>query len=495
MTTDVQPRATASGTGEAAIIAAIVTGGDDRIRPGANGRNKYFATVEPFTGLAYGSSTISSITSDALAHLASAWADRLDTIATPSGYAAALDEMRARIDALYGQGRAAIVIAASGTDLEYVGLAAAPTGAGPLCGILLGRDEVGSGCIHSAAGRFFADRTATGAAATTAEPIDIRHADNRLVDVPIRDSDGTPRASAAIASDLAVRADEAIAAGEHPVIHVVHGSKTGLTLPELADCAALAKRFGVRATIVVDACQLRISPAAVAAYLDHGCIVLATGSKSANGAPFSGFALVPYALMAVAAPLTDGFTLLARRAEWPEGWPGRAQLADEANPGLVLRLAGALFEIERFTAIAEDRVLAMVDDFCMALADAVAAHRLGLLPTDGPEGAMPACLAATLATLDLSGRWPTLDFDAAGRIHHALSHAEPPAGKPPFRVGQPVRARHLADGRFAATLRLSLSMPMMVEHAALDRAASRARMAGDLDYILGEIAAQAAAMA
>ncbi|MBA4747967.1 MAG: hypothetical protein H2056_04570, partial [Sphingopyxis sp.] len=280
-----------------------------------------------------------------------------------------------------------------------------------------------------------------------------------------------------------------------PVIHVVHGSKTGLTLPSLDDCAALAARFGKAATIVVDACQLRISPAAVRAYLDLGCIVLATGSKSANGAPFSGFAMVPPDLMGAAAPLTKGFQLLSRRAEWPGGWPGRAALADEANPGLALRLAGALFEIERFAAITEDRVFEMVDDFRAALADAVAAHGLALLPTDGPEGATPACLAATLATLDMSVRWPALDFDAAARIHHALSHAQPPAGQPPFRVGQPVRARRLADGRFAATLRLSLSMPMMVEHAALDRSASRARLGRELDYVISEIAARAAAMA
>ena len=493
MATQFQP--VAPSTGAAAILEAIVTGGDDRIRPGPDGRNKYFATVTPFTGLAYGSSTISSITADALAYLADRWAGRLDALATPQGYAAALDELRARIDALFGQGRAAIVIAASGTDLEYVGLAAAPAGSGAICGILLGRDEVGSGCIHSAAGRFFADRTAIGAEVTIAQPIDPHHVANRLVDVPIRNGDGTPRSSAVIADEIAERADEAIAAGEHPVIHVVHGSKTGLTLPDLGDCARLADRFGRWATIVVDACQLRISPADVQSYLDLGCVVLATGSKSANGAPFSGFALVPHGLMAAAAPLTEGFRLLARRAEWPAGWPGRDELPDDANPGLALRLAGALFEIERFSAIAGNRVFEIVDDFREALRQAASAHQLALLPNNGPDGGAPACLAATLATLDMSHCWPSLDFDAAGRIHHALTHAAPPAGKPPFRVGQPVRARRLPDGRFAATLRLSLSMPMMVEHAALDRAASRALLADELDYILGEIAARCAVMA
>ena len=53
----------------------------------------------------------------------------------------------------------AIVFAPSGTDLEYVALACvagrAPAGTNA---VLLGADEVGSGCIHSAHGLYFAER-------------------------------------------------------------------------------------------------------------------------------------------------------------------------------------------------------------------------------------------------------------------------------------------------------------------------------------------------
>lgn len=467
-----------------ALVRWLTSGGDDRILPDAAGRNRYFATAAPFAGLAYGSSTINSISVDALAHLAATWQPLLTDTLTPTAYAAALAGLRQRLDAHYGDGSAAIIFAASGTDLEYVGLAAVPAGAGPVCAILLGRDEVGSGCIHSAAGRYFADRTATGAAVTKGAPIDARHAATRLVDLPIRNADGTPRSSAAVRAAIDTLADAAIANGEHPVVHIVHGSKTGLTLPALADCAALADRYGPRATLVVDACQLRISPAMVRAYLALGAVVLATGSKFAGGAPFSGFAFVPARIMRRAAPLSPGFAHLARRAEWPAPWPGRTILPHSANPGLLLRLVGALFEIDRFLGLPHLRVAEILDDFQAAIHHHAAASGLALLPTL-PRPA--ACMASSLATLDLSALHPHLDFDAAAAIHRDLCSD----AAAPLRIGQPVRTRRLRDGRFAATLRLALSMPMMVDHAALPRAASRARFAAELGSICGTIAGHA----
>ncbi|NJS13820.1 MAG: hypothetical protein HC788_03335 [Sphingopyxis sp.] len=215
----------------AAVLDLIIAGGDDRIRLGSDGRNRYFATAEPFGGLAYGSSTISSISADALAHLAAEWHPLVTAGLGADRYAALLETLRDRLRAHYAMPSTAIVIAASGTDLEYVGLAVAPPDAGPHCAILLGRDEVGSGCVHSAAGRFFADRTATGAVVTSGMPIDTQHAAARLTDVAIRDDQGHPRNSADVRLDIEAIADAAIAAGEHPVIHIVHGSKTGLTLP------------------------------------------------------------------------------------------------------------------------------------------------------------------------------------------------------------------------------------------------------------------------
>ena len=458
----------------------LTSGGDDRIRIGADGRNRYFATASPFAGLTYGSSTISSISADALAHLAADWYPLVAGSMTSAAYAAQLAALRTRLVDHYGNEDTEIIFAASGTDLEYVGLAAAPAVAGPLCAILLGRDEVGSGCVHSAAGRYFADVTATGAKVATGTPIDARHAANRLADLPIRHADGRPRASAEIRAEIEELADAALASGEHPVIHIVHGSKTGLTLPGWKDCQALSDRYGPRATIVVDACQLRISPAAVRAYLAMGAIVLGTGSKFANGAPFSGFAFVPGEIMRRAAPLSPGFASLSRRAEWPAEWPGRDILPDTANPGLILRLAGALFEIDRFHALSTARVAEIVADFQIEVTAAASGCEMALLPAVVRES----CLAASLVTLDLSQHRPALDFDAAAAIHRHLCLDD----SAPMRIGQPVRARRSGNSNFAATLRLSLSMPMMAEHAALSRQGSQARFAAELGQICAAIA-------
>ena len=117
-----------------------------------------------------------------------------------------------------------MVLSASGTDLEYVALAAAagqaPSGTH---NILLGADEVGSGCIHSAHGRYFAERTALGVPAAAGEPVP--GLDGVLVD-PSR-SRGR---STALGRDRGAdgRGDRGRQGGGRHLVHAVHGSKTGL---------------------------------------------------------------------------------------------------------------------------------------------------------------------------------------------------------------------------------------------------------------------------
>src|SRR3546814_3513583 len=87
------------------LAAALASGGDRRIRPGADGRNPYFASVLPSDALAYGSSTISSISAHAFAALAARWRHRLDRPLTGSDYAAGLDGLRERIARWAGASR------------------------------------------------------------------------------------------------------------------------------------------------------------------------------------------------------------------------------------------------------------------------------------------------------------------------------------------------------------------------------------------------------
>ena len=474
---------------DAARLAAILaSGGDGRIRPDAGGRNQYHATVTPSSALAYGSSTISSISAHAFATLAARWRPALDRPLAADAYARELDMIRRRLRVQFGRPETAIVFAASGTDLEYAGLAAAWDGR-PITAVLLGRDEVGSGCIHSAAGRFFAGETAIGARVVAQASVDPAFVGTELVDIPVRDAGGQPRASSVVAAELAEQIDRARGLGRKAVVHVVHGSKTGLTLPALPDVEALVAAYGDAMTVVVDACQLRIRPATVRHYLDLGCVVLMTGSKFAGGPPFSGFAFVPPALLARARPLPEGYRRLAIRAEWPSEWPGADTLPVSGNFGLLLRLQAALIEIERFAALSEARTTHIIARFSHQVSRLTKRLELGEVPGTGAS-----CLATeTLRTIDLSARWPACDFDMAKAMHGQIARRSLQWLGHEIRLGQPVRTHRLEDGRAAGTLRLSLSMPMMTELAALSDAALDERLHRELSLVGAAISASASA--
>lgn len=458
------------------IAELLSTGGDARILlDPVRHTNRYYAAPYPQDALAYASSTANDISADAFAHLGTL-ADR--------DYASALEALRARIRAAYALGDdVEIVFAPSGTDLEYVALACVADRARTIHNVLLGADEVGSGCVHSAHGRYFAGETALGLAVAAGAPVGGLADRVGLVDIPVRDTLGHAFTSAAIRDqiDAAIEAEP----DAHALVHVVHGSKTGLILPLLDDLDHLVARHGARMTLVVDACQARITASAIADYLVRDAIVFVTGSKFMGGPPFSGFALVPRAIAARAPALPASFGTIFRRAEWPTGWPGAAALPDSGNPGLRMRLEASVFELERFQRLGLDRVTRVILAFHAAVRSAMV-ERLGgrrvapYPPGHRAEGDAHPIEMRTLSTIDLSRRPGHPDFDAAVRLHRALvDHG--------IRLGQPVKCVRLEDGRWGATLRLGLSMPQIVALDHLDDGALAAKLAGDMARIAGAI--------
>ena len=451
-------------------------GGDARIvLDPTRHQNRYFSAPYPQHVLAYASSTANDISADAFAHVS-----RLGTQA----YGPALEAMRGRIRRAYGVGEdVAIVFAPSGTDLEFVALACVHDRSERLHNILLGADEVGSGCIHSAHGRYFANETALGVAVQPGQPVENLGGRVTIEDVPVRDALGHAFTSACIRD----RIEQGIegAADAHTLVHVVHGSKTGLVLPLLEDLDDLIARHGERMTLVVDACQARITSPAIADYLARDAIVFVTGSKFMGGPPFSGFALVPRVLAARAPALPRGFANIFRRAEWPDGWAGAEQLEHSDNPGLLLRLEASIFELERFQKLSLDRVSRVVLAFHAsvraAMVDQLGGRRMAPYPPGHrAEADDHPVEMRTLSTIDFSRRAGQPDFDEAVRIHRALVDRG-------IRLGQPVKCVQLDDGRWGATLRLGLSMPQVVAFDGLNDAELAARIARDMDRIAGAI--------
>jgi len=479
---------------EAEATRLMTTGGDARILlDPATGLNRYYSAPRPSGVLAFASSTANDISADAFEHVV----ERLEALGpdlSGAAYAEALEEMRGRVRAAYDVPDAvAIVFAPSGTDLEYVALACtAGKAGGGTHNILLGADEVGSGCIHSAHGRYFAESTALDVATVPGAPVPGLGATHvEMIDIPVRDRDGRARPSA----EIAARMDEAIgaakAAGRHALVHVVHGSKTGLILPSLEDIDRLRARHGDSISFVVDACQARITSAAIADYLARHSIVFVTGSKFMGGPPFSGFALVPPSFRQAAGPLPEGLATIFRRSEWPADWPGTDILPDGANIGLLLRLEASLFELERFQSLSLEAVTRVVLAFHCAVRTGIiertAAHRVAPYPPgDKVEADTHPIEMRTLSTLDLSEMGGGATFEDAQTWHKAM------AGRG-VRLGQPVKCVRLTDGKWGATLRVGLTMADVVGRAGLSDEALERSFEHDMEKVREALEAAASA--
>jgi hypothetical protein len=380
----------------------------------------------------------------------------------------------------------AVVFAPSGTDLEYVALAAVLGKAlGGIHNILLGADEVGSGCIHSAHGRYFAGETALGASTQAGVPIEgFGFVD--LADIPVRCSEGRALESETIAASITAEIEHAHAQDLHPLVHVVHGSKTGLILPEPAELDSLANRFGDRVDFVVDACQARITLPALHQYLSSGAMVFLTGSKFMGGPPFNGFALIPQAMVRAAALLPAGLAQVFRRPEFPQDWPGAAILPQGENPGLALRYEASIFELERFQRLAIDEVATLLKRFEVALAEEVVAPlglRLVRPYSEGQEDEPREhpIEMRTLATLDVSMLDGVRTFEAAQTLHKTLALNG-------LRLGQPVKCVR-RDGEWGGTLRVGLSMPQVAALCAMECAEAEASLRSDMRKIAAALSA------
>jgi len=456
----------------------------------ATGLNRYYSAPRPRDVIAYASSTANDISAAAFARVEEVLAE-VGVAPSADVYAARLEAMRGRIRAAYNvPDEVGIVFAPSGTDLEYVALAlVAGRAPGGTNAVLLGADEVGSGCVHSAHGRYFANETALGVAVAPGQPVPgLGDATPDLLDVPVRDRDGRVRESAEIAARMDASIAAARAASRHSLVHIVHGSKTGLILPALEDVDALEAAHEEAMTLVVDACQARITSRAVADYLARDAIVFITGSKFMGGPPFSGFALVPPALAAKAPALPEGLATVFRRAEWPAGWPGAEILPESVNIGLLLRLEASLFELERFQALETGAVWRVIHAFHAAVRSQIVAQtgarRVAPYPPGHVEDADTHPIEMrTLSTLDLSRLVEGgASFEDAQAWHKAMALAG-------VRVGQPVKCVRLADGRWGATLRIGLAMGQVVDAAGLDDAALTARFEADMAAIREALAA------
>lgn len=337
----------------------LALGGDDRLLVDwSTGVNKYGIAPSPTPWTSSLSScTASAPTSrafDAAARLRrllieAALADDLDR--TVAAHYEVMRRMLLAALGAHGADGVEVVFTPSGTDAEFVPLLVALSTGDAVNSIVVGQHEIGSGSIHSAAGRHFCTNLPSGDHVTAGQALDgLDDAKITISTVDVRDSEGnmlTPDA-------LERRVEEAIL--RHPeyraLVHAVEGSKTGIRLPRAETIKRWRERFGDRIDVVVDAAQMRIDQHTAVAHLENDAMVIVTGSKFFGGPPFSGAVLIPRSLtgrLAKGRALAPGVGGYLAKAEVPESLPALHDIARPGlNAGLLVRWEAALAEVRSF---------------------------------------------------------------------------------------------------------------------------------------------------
>ena len=476
----------------APTVELLTTGGDARLALDATGRNAYGCRPMAEEGVAaFGSSTASTISRAGFAAAERRREDLLTALGTASGpavYARETQRIRGalltmlRLDDLAGL---QVVLAASGTDLHLLIAQLVATGtARPLLSIIGGAAETGSGVPAALTGRRAGDPPAGGAR------------EGEVVEVRARAPDGGLRDTATVNAEVEALADAAAADGRRVLLVVADVSKTGLITPGL-DCAlSIKRRYPHQVDVLIDACQFRLRPATLRAYLERGLMVAATGSKFLAGPSFCGALFVP---VEVAERLQEhvlpgGLRAHSSRADWPAHWCAAAAFGSNPNFGLVLRWSAAIEHLRAFSALPDRAIAVFLERFKTVVAEEVWRRpALQLIPTAPldrtalgvPAGwdALPTIFAFALR--HEGGR--LFDPVETALVHRLLrtnltsdwpgAEGFGPASHMRLELGQPVTFGR-PGGERAAALRLCVSAPMIVEaleseactQAVLDRA-------------------------
>ncbi|HEY8099788.1 MAG TPA: hypothetical protein VIF82_03480 [Burkholderiaceae bacterium] len=355
----------------------LVEGGDARIVLGSDGiTNKYGCTPFPDAALlSFGSSTASVISAPAYA-AANRLREKLvlasNSESAAQTYARELNRIRPELKTLCGVADMPcldIVFAASGTDLHLIASQiAGGSDSLPTRVIMAGVEETGSCVPIALAGKHFSTRSALGQAVDEGAPI----AGSNSIDistVPIRYTDGRLRPIADIDADVESLVSEAIKMHQRILLILVDVSKTGMIAPSPACVTALHRRFPESIDVLVDACQFRIAPATLRAYLKQDFMVALTGSKFVTGPTFAGALFLPSAVAhrLRTQSLPQALSSYSARAEWPSDWHHADIFDNVANFGLLLRWEASLEELRAFRAVPEAAVCEFLEAFAHAI--------------------------------------------------------------------------------------------------------------------------------
>ncbi|GAD10548.1 hypothetical protein GFGA_1c0592 [Gluconobacter frateurii NBRC 103465] len=483
------------------------SGGDSRLAVDSEtGLNRYSCSHRPRPwAVSFGSSTASSLSERGFGGAEAARCAMMNALLSKQDPDLVQETMvknaRAGIGRHYGLSEDAVLLSASGTDCELAVLALVAAGTNrPISSILLAPDETGSGVPLAACGRHFAADSACATQVGKGELIEGFPADTRLIGVTIRHPDGTSRAIEEINAECLELARREVKAGCHVLMHRLDQSKTGLAAPDMNTIETLRRELGEHFSVVVDACQARLSPSRVFEWVESGLMVMVTGSKFFTGPPFCGAILLPETLRdrLPLLSLPVGLKDYAHRDEWPEESDENALSAGH-NIGLALRWHSALAEMDALFALPDDTIRYRLASFMEKAIDMVdQCPSLTMLPMgqpvdDGRWDAVPTILSFLVSDPLVPER--PLALEDARKLHCWLNADLSPwvrEGEPALLcvLGQPVPVPHpLLDGpagalRLCAGARLVSGEP---SHAGLDETQRLQRECADARRVIAKL--------
>lgn len=434
----------------------VVQGGDERLDPAAQtGLNRYGCQPLPRYGeLDFSSSTASSPTVLAARAIHQAAVGLTLLAVRGQGGQEAVEQIKAFLASFYhldGAGR--VVLAPSGTDCALVATALMGMVSPRLTTLLPGVEETGSGVPLATCGRHFASRTAGGQAVRKGLLIDGFPSDAQHVALPLRARGGVRVPDDALFAACAQQITHAMQAGRRVLLYVLHVSKTGQLVLPADKVRALCALYPAGVDVLVDACQARLRPESVRAYVEWGWAVMVTGSKFFTGPPFSGALFLPDGWLHRLHhnSLPAGLAAYATQAEWPD-LPAARALPAGLNAGLFLRWSGAQAEMAAFAAVPDAQKYTRLHQFVVQARAALLACPLVRLLPSVPSSIQPGVWDSlpSIAAFVVLVKGRALDFAQAKRLHGLLLadlSAALPAGRPaaeralaalPCHVGQPV---------------------------------------------------------
>jgi hypothetical protein len=453
----------------------LTDGGDTRIDCGPNGCNQYGCTATPNSDvLAYGSSTASTISSAGFA-AADVVRKRLQrAISTERAstiYERELDRVRHDLIQLCGLKKMEgleIIFGASGTDLHlFASQLMIDTSAPRPLIIRVEATETGRGVPDALAGRHFSNCAALGESVVAKAPLDCgRPLD--IHEVKCRTADGRHRPLSTIDREVEEATLAAVTTGRRVLLNLVDVSKTGLLAPSPACVDRLRQRYPDLVEVMVDACQFRLAPSTLRAYLEHNFLVAITGSKFITGPTFCGALIVPPAVAKKlkTRKLPRALKSYSAKADWPKRWAGRTALNPTVNFGLLLRWEAALAEMRAFRKLPETEIA----DFLQTFAKSVTNHlsknpAFELLPipaldrsaitTNSNWDRIPTIFSFLLMRRSEQGYLARLSQDETKKVHELLRASQ-------CQIGQPVSCG-TRDGVPVSALRLCVSSRLIVD--------------------------------